>query len=387
MNELTQRVNNLSPDKIGLLMQKLRPGMALQSQPVGAPIKTRKRAFRPSVDQNYRLQIAKPGLFDTLSVDVCPRQMPGPGCVEIEVHATGLNFRDVMVALGSYPIAPGASQPPIGVDCAGTIVSVGPDCGTARIGDEVMCMGVGTFTRYLIAHHGCLMPKPPGCTFEQAAALPCVFETVQYSLVEIAQLRKGESVLIHSAAGGVGLAAIQVANAIGAEIFATVGTPEKREMLTVMGIRNIFDSRSTSFAEEILKATAGRGVDVILNSLAGEAIPKGFGILRPWGRFLELGKRDLASNAPLGMFPFIRGCSFTGIDLGILAPDKRPDLGASVRGEITRLFREGLYKPLPVHTYSLSDASVAFNYMMQGQHTGKLVFTFSPFEPVTPSAN
>jgi NADPH:quinone reductase-like Zn-dependent oxidoreductase len=376
MVELSQRVSGLSADKMDLLMQKLKrskngsSGATAVAEPVNA-----KRPFRTLQDQNYRLEIAKPGIFDTLDLNVTPRISPGPGQVELEVHAAGINFRDVMVALGSYPTPPGVKMPPIGVDCAGTVVAVGEGVDSVRAGDDVMCMSNGTFTRYLLTHHSCLMPKPANTTFEQASSIPCVFETVQYSLIECAHLTKGESVLIHSAAGGVGLAAIQVANAVGATIFATVGTPEKREHLRALGVEHIFDSRSLTFADEILQATGGEGVDVVLNSLAGEAILKGFGILRPWGRFLELGKRDLAADKPLGMLPFIRGISFQGIDLGLLAPDKRPDLAARMRADLTRLFREGTYKPLPIHTYPITEAASAFNYMMQGKHIGKLVFT------------
>lgn len=387
MNELSNRINNLAPKEIDLLMQKLKLRKVGPAQTVAAPAKTKKRPFRPLEDKNYRLEIAKPGIFETLDVNACPRSIPGRGQVEIEVLAAGLNFRDVMVALGSYPVAPGMKQPPIGVDCAGKVVTVGPEAGDVRVGDEVMCMSNGTFTKYLIAHYSSLMPKPPNFSFEQAAALPCVFETVQYALIEVAHLCKGESVLIHSAAGGVGLAAIQVANAVGAEIFATVGTPEKREFLQTLGVKHIFDSRSTAFADEIMKATGNQGVDVVLNSLAGESILKGFAILRPWGRFLELGKRDLAANAPLGMLPFIRGVSFTGIDLGILAPDKNPEMAARMRANLSQLFRDGIYKALPIHTYPISDAASAFSYMMQGKHMGKLVFTLAANALVTPASN
>jgi NADPH:quinone reductase-like Zn-dependent oxidoreductase len=387
MTELAERINNLAPEKLEILMQKIRRGKGLPGPSAIAPARSKKRPFRPLEDKNYRLEIAKPGIFETLEVNVCPRDTPGPGQVEIEVYATGLNFRDVMVALGSYPVAPGTMQPAIGVDFAGKVVAIGPEAGSVRVGDEVMGMSDGTFTKYLTTHYSCLMPKPPNFTFEQAAAVPCIFETVQYALIEVAHLCKGESVLIHSAAGGVGLAAIQVANSVGAEIFTTVGTPEKRQFLQSLGIKNIFDSRSTSFADDIMKATGEQGVDVILNSLAGESIAKGFAILRPWGRFLELGKRDLAANAPLGMFPFLRGASFTGINLGLMAPDKKPELAARMHGDLNQRFRDGIYKPLPLHTYPISDAASAFGYMMQGKHIGKIVFTLAMDVMVTPAPN
>ena len=376
MNELSEPVVSLPPDKVNLLMQRLKRGKGGNG---GAEAKAQtngKRPFRPLEDGNYRLEIAKPGIFESMDLKICPRAEPGPGEVVIEVQAAGINFRDVMVALGSYPTAPGVPSPAMGVDCAGKVVAIGTGVESFHIGDEVMCMSDGTFTRYVRTHYSCLMPKPANFTFEQAAAIPCVFETVQYALIEVAHLEKGETVLIHSAAGGVGLAAIQVANAVGARIFATVGTPEKREFLRRLGIEHIFDSHTLTFADDIMKVTGGEGVDVVLNSLAGEAITKGFEILRPWGRFLELGKRDLAANKPLGMFPFIRGVLFQGIDLRLLAFDKKPVLAAKLRGDLNRLFQQGLYKPLPIHTYPIAEAAGAFGYMMQGKHIGKLVLTF-----------
>lgn len=389
MNELAERINNLPPEKLDILMQKLRRGKGAAAGPsTAARPPSNGRPFRRLEDKNYRLVIAKPGLFDTLNLTVCPRTPPGPGEVEIEVCAASINFRDVMVALGSYPTLPGTPQPLMGVDCSGKVVAVGPDVESVRVGDEIMCPASGSFTKYLLTHAVCVMPKPPNSTLEQAAAIPAVFATVQHSLINVAHLAKGESVLIHSAAGGVGLAAIQVANVVGAEVFATAGTPEKRELLHTLGIRHVFDSRSTSFADDIMKVTGGQGVDVVLNSLAGESIIKGFELLRPFGRFLELGKRDLAANNPLGMFPFLRGASFTGIDLGMYSPDKNPQRTAELYGELGRLFQQGVYKPLPVRVYPISDASSAFSYMMQGKHIGKLVLTL-PDEGVlvTPECN
>jgi NADPH:quinone reductase-like Zn-dependent oxidoreductase len=331
------------------------------------------RPFRLSEDKNYSLEIAKPGLFDTLELKTCPRRNPGPGEVEIEVYAAGINFRDVMIALGSYPTAPGVPLPVLGVDCAGKIVRTGQGVNSAHVGDEVMCITSG-FGKYVVAHSVCLMPKPGAFTFEQAAGLPCVFGTAQLAMIQIGRLQQGESVLIHSAAGGVGLAAIQVAKSVGATIYATVGTPEKREFLRTLGIEHIFDSRSTSFADDIVKVTDGEGVDMVLNSLGGDAIQRGFEILRPMGRFMELGKRDLAANKPLGMFPFIRATSFIGIDLALLSRYFNPQMLSTLFGTLGRLFLDGVYRPLPIRTYSIAEAASAFGYMMQGKHIGKLVF-------------
>jgi NADPH:quinone reductase-like Zn-dependent oxidoreductase len=370
MSKFGDRIDHLPPDKLDLLIKKIRPGtLSTNARPA-----SKGRPFRLSEDRNYSLEIAKPGLFDTLELRVCPRRNPEAGEVEIEVHAAGINFRDVMIALGNYPTLPGVPLPIMGVDCAGKIIRTGPGVDSARVGDDVMCITSG-FGKYIVAHSVCLMAKPSTFTFEQAAGLPCVFGTAQLAMVHFGHLQQGESVVIHSAAGGVGLAAIQVAKSVGARIYATVGTPEKREFLRTLGIEHIFDSRSTSFADDILKVTDGEGVDMVLKSLGGDSIQRGFEILRPMGRFLELGKRDLAANKPLGMFPFIRGTSFIGIDLALLSRYFNAQLLSTVFGTLGRLFHDGVYRPLPIRTYSIAEAASAFNYMMQGKHIGKLVFT------------
>lgn len=377
MTQISERINGLSPEQMDTLMRKLRGGKAsVSATTISARTASKKRMFDSHRDENYQLEIDKRGIFDSMSLKLSNRVLPKEGEVEIDVKAAGINFRDVMVALGSYPTAPGFDQPEMGVDCAGEIVAVGPGVDNFRIGDAVMCMSQGTFKKYLTVHAACLMPKPPGFTFEQAAGVPCVFATVQYAMVDIARLAPGESILIHSAAGGVGLAAIQVANHIGAKIIATIGTPEKREFLKSIGIEHIFDSRSLSFAEDVLRVTNGRGVDAVLNSLAGEALVKSFEILAPGGRFLELGKRDLAANNPIGMFPFLRGASFTGIDLGLFAPERNPKGATRLYGGLGEIFKTGSYKPLPIQTFVISDAAVAFSSMMMGKHIGKFVLTF-----------
>jgi NADPH:quinone reductase-like Zn-dependent oxidoreductase len=373
VNKFGERIEQLPPDKIDLLIKKIRPGK-FGTVSTDAKSANKTRPFRLSEDKNYSLEIAKPGLFDTLELRTCARRSPGPGEVEIEVYAAGINFRDVMIALGSYPTLPGVPSPIMGVDCAGKIVRTGPGVDSARAGDEVMCITSG-FGKYVIAHSVCLMKKPNTFTFEQAAGVPCVFGTAQLAMILVGHLQQGESVLIHSAAGGVGLAAIQVAKSVGATIYATVGTPEKREFLRTLGIEHVFDSRSTSFADDILKVTNGEGVDMVLNSLGGDAILRGFEILRPMGRFLELGKRDLAANKPLGMFPFFRGTSFTGVDLALLSRYFNVQILSSLFGTLGRLFLDGVYKPLPIRTYSIAEAANAFSHMMQGKHIGKLVFT------------
>jgi NADPH:quinone reductase-like Zn-dependent oxidoreductase len=214
--------------------------------------------------------------------------------------------------------------------------------------------------------------KPPALTFEMAAGIPAVFVTCIYSLRHLAHLGKGERILIHSAAGGVGLSAIQIAQSTGAEIFATVGTPEKRQFIESLGINHIMNSRSLGFVEDVMRVTHGEGVDVILNSLAGEAIPKGLEILRPYGRFIELGKRDLMENRQIGLLPFGKGISFASVDLSWLYA-LRPGLTRVMFEEIVQGLVAGIFKPLPTRFFPISEAPKAFSYMARGTHIGKIV--------------
>jgi NADPH:quinone reductase-like Zn-dependent oxidoreductase len=219
------------------------------------------------------------------------------------------------------------------------------------------------------------MRKPPTWSFEQAAALPGVFVTAYFALHLVAGLRRGERTLIHCASGGVGLSAIQIAQWLGAEIFATAGTPEKRAFLETLGIEHVMDSRSLAFVDQVRELTAQQGVDVILNSLAGEAINRGLEILRPLGRFVEIGKRDIMEDRQVGLRAFARGLMLVSIDLGFLAPDGRPDLAQRLFAELDDHFRKGVFKPLPIRTFGFTEAPAAFKSISASTHIGKIVLT------------
>jgi NADPH:quinone reductase-like Zn-dependent oxidoreductase len=374
MSIVTDRIANLPPEKREILLQRLREQFAIKvpSQPSPAP-PDQKRRVVPEGDTNTRLDIPQPGILDSLAWRTASRQAPGIGEVEIQVHAASLNFRDVMIGLGIYPTPPG--MPPVmGSDCAGTIVAVGEGVEGMRVGDEVIALCSNCFSGFVTAAASTVVPKPAGLTFEEAATIPTVFVTNWYALNHLARLSKGERLLIHSACGGIGLAAIQMARALGAEIVATVGTPEKREFLQSLGVQHIFNSRSLEFADEVLKLTDGEGVDVVLNSLAGEAIPKGLSILRPLGRFVELGKRDIYGDSPIGLRPFYKGLSFFAIELSPLIK-LRPHVFRALFLEVVERFEQNIFKPLPVRVFPAADVSDAFKYMAQGVHIGKIVVT------------
>ena len=313
---------------------------------------------------------------------------PGPGEVEIEVRAAGLNFRDVMYAMGLLPdeaLESGFSGATLGMELSGVLARVGEGVRGLAPGDAVLAFAPAAFANRVVTSAAAVMPKPPQWSFEAAATVPTAFVTAWYALAELARVREGERVLVHGAAGGVGIAAIQVARHLGAEVFATAGTAEKRDLVRLLGASQVFDSRSLAFADEILQATGGQGVDVILNSIAGEAARRNLTILRPFGRLLELGKRDFYENARLALRPFRNNISYFGIDADQLMSE-RPDLARRLLAELMKLFTDGTLRPLPFEVYGATEIEAAFACMRDSRHTGKIVVAFDPgAEPVAES--
>jgi 1-acyl-sn-glycerol-3-phosphate acyltransferase len=334
------------------------------------------RQLSPDLRQ-FRLDVDTPGTLESLTLRETVSRRPGPGEVLIRVFAAGLNFRDVMLSLGMLPpmSIPGAAGKTIlGFECAGIVIQCGEGVEEFRPGDEVMAVAIGALASQVITRAEMVARKPAHLTFEQAATMPQVFITAHYGLNHLARLSAGERVLIHAATGGVGLAAIQLAKRVGAEIFATAGSPEKRAYLKAMGIKHVMDSRSLAFADEVLAATNGEGVDVVLNSLAGEAIPKGLSILRPYGRFLELGKRDIYADAPIGLLPFDKNLSFSAIAADRMLID-RPALVGSLAREVAAFVEDRALEPIPYTAFDLSQAEEALRFLAQAKHIGKLVLT------------
>jgi NADPH:quinone reductase-like Zn-dependent oxidoreductase len=251
-------------------------------------------------------------------------------------------------------------------------VAVGEGVEKFAVGDEVMALAPYCFARHAIAPEHGVLAKPAGMTFAQAATLPVAYATAYFALHHLARLAPGEKVLIHAAAGGVGQAAIRIAQHAGAEVFATAGTPEKREYLQSLGVKHICDSRGVKFAEEILQATGGQGVDVVLNSLAGEAIAKSLSVLAPYGRFLELGKTDIYMNRMIGLEPFQNNLSYFAIDMDRLYRQK-PAKIAQVLAELDAHFAAGRYTALPCTEFAAANVVDAFRYMRQRKNIGKVV--------------
>ncbi|MFF3396181.1 SDR family NAD(P)-dependent oxidoreductase [Streptomyces sp. NPDC002669] len=323
----------------------------------------------------FRLRVGQPGNLDSLELAATGRRQPGEGEVEVRVHAAGLNFRDVLTTLGMLGSEP-ATPYRIGFECAGEISAVGPGVHHLRPKDPVLAVQLegGAFGSFITLPAQAVTPLPPTLTPTTAAGLPTAFLTAWYALRHVAHLAPGERVLIHSATGGTGLAAIAVARLLGADILATAGSEEKRHHLRGMGIRCVMDSRTLDFTEQTRQATDGQGVDVVLNSLAGPAIRAGLETLRPFGRFIELGVRDILADAPLKLAPLRHNITFSTVDL-IELQQQRPELFATVFREAMDHIAAQRLKPLLCTEYPLDRAADAFHLMARAGHLGKIVLT------------
>ncbi|AUL48315.1 beta-ketoacyl synthase [Bordetella trematum] len=328
--------------------------------------------------QAYRLGFDFPGQLRNLRWEAYDAPQPADDQIEVRIHATGLNFRDVMYALGllsDEAIEDGFAGPTLGLEFSGVVTRVGSAVQDYRPGDSVVGFGPASFGDRVLTRASAISAIPDGISFEAAATIPSTFFTVYYALHHLARLEEGEKILIHGAAGGVGIAAIQFAQWRGAEIYATAGSEEKRDFLRMMGVQHVYDSRSLVYGDAILADTDGQGVDVVLNSLAGEAINRNLQVLRPFGRFLELGKRDFYENTRIGLRPFRNNISYFGIDADQLMCE-RPDLTRRLFGEMMELFSEGVLHPLPYTVFDANEVVDAFRYMQQARQIGKIVITY-----------
>ena len=302
------------------------------------------------------------------------RKRPGKGEIEIEVEAAGLNFRDLMWTLSLLPedmLEDGFSGAALGLECAGRIARVGPGVKNLKVGDRVMTFAASSFATYVTVSSNQAVKLPEAISCVAAATIPVAFFTAYYSLVTQAKLARGEWVLIHGGAGGVGMAAIQVAQARGAKVIASAGSPAKRDLLRALGVSHVVDSRSTSFADDIRKITKN-GVDVVLNSLAGEAMERSIASLRPFGRFVELGKRDYATNTHIGLRPFRKNLAYFGVDVDQVI-GARQVLGGRVFNKIVRQFEKGVFVPLPYSVFDAENVATAFHLMQHSGHVGKIL--------------
>ncbi|KAJ5497006.1 Acyl transferase/acyl hydrolase/lysophospholipase [Penicillium fimorum] len=320
--------------------------------------------------RRFKIQIGNPGALDSLYfVDDNPLPL-GEDQIELQVKASGLNFKDIVVSMGQL------AQSYIGIECSGIVSSVGSNVKSFKVGQKVMAMPEGCFSTYARCSATSAAEIPADMSFEVAATVPVVFCTAYYALVDLGQLQAGEQVLIHAGAGGVGQAALMLAQMIGADIFVTVGSlDKKRFVMTQYGISEdrIFYSRDASFARGIRRATGETGVDVIVNSLAGDLLRETWECLAPFGRFVEIGKADITKNTRLDMQPFENNVTFSSVDLTKVGEFK-PQLMKRLLGDVCRLIGEGSVHPiLPLSTYRISEIEKAFRTLQNGKSMGKIV--------------
>jgi NADPH:quinone reductase-like Zn-dependent oxidoreductase/acyl carrier protein len=307
----------------------------------------------PLPDGDWLLEITEPGTVDGVAARPHPTRPLADGEVRVAVRAAGVNFRDVLNVLGRYP----GDAVPLGQEAAGVVTEVGAGVTDLAEGDRVFGLFPGTFGAQAATDRRLLARIPDGWSFPQAAATPVAFLTAYYGLVELAEVKPGESVLVHAAAGGVGMAAVQLARHLGAEVYATA-SPGKWATVRALGVdpAKLASSRTLEFADRF------RRVDVVLNALAGEFVDASLSLLAEGGRFLEMGKTDVRD---------VPGVAYRAFDLGEAGAER---LGRML-AEVLRLFDEGHLRPLPVTGWDIRRTPDALRYMSQAKHVGKLVLT------------
>jgi NADPH:quinone reductase-like Zn-dependent oxidoreductase/acyl carrier protein/NADP-dependent 3-hydroxy acid dehydrogenase YdfG len=325
-------------------------------------------------DGGVRVVIDAPGALDGLHLAPAPAPAPGPGEVLVRVAYASLNYRDVLHVTGMYP-GQGFDSPLLGWECAGVVEAVGSDVTGLVPGAEVVALAPGALATHVVAPASLVARKPERLTPAEAATLPMAFLTAYHALHDLGRVGVGDRVLVHSATGGVGLAAVQVAHWLGARVHGTAGSPEKRAVLDLFGVKHVSDSRSLQFVEDFQSATGGAGFDVILNTLAGEAVAANLSLMAPYGRYLELSRRDILENAPVGLAAFERNLTFSAIDVAHMIREV-PERAGRILGEVLRLVDAGVLRPLPYRELPATRAADAFLLMVQARHVGKVLIAF-----------
>lgn len=334
-------------------------------------------AATPAAGENRRSVLTAPvwsGLNEIVWQST-PRRPPCPGEIEVEVAASGLNYRDVMWTIGLLPeeaLEKGFAGATIGIECSGRVVAVGDGVTDLALGDEVVTFGPSSFASHVTVAADLAACMPRGTDLVAAATVPVAFSTAYYALEHLARLTEGETVLIHGGAGGVGLAAIQIAQARGARVIATAGSLVKRAVLSCIGVDHVLDSRSLAFADQVLQLTGRRGADVVINALAGRGMEESLFCTAPFGRFIELGKQDFYANTAVGLRPMKDNISYFGVDVDQLIT-ARPALFRNLFRDVMAGFARGDFRPLPFRAFSGEAAVDAFRLMQKSEHLGKVI--------------
>ncbi|MFI9813798.1 type I polyketide synthase [Saccharothrix variisporea] len=329
----------------------------------------------------YVLEPDPDGGLDRLRVVATgePPRHPGPGQVLLRPAATTVHFRDVLIALGIYPTDDGV-LPGLGSDASGEVLAVGPGVEHVRPGDQVVGVlpdGRGTMASECLVPAAFTVRVPDGLAPVDVVPSVLTYLTAWHALHDLAGLRAGETVLVHSAAGGTGLAAVAVARLLGAVPIGTAGTEAKRRHLREQGVTHVFDSRTLDFADQVREATGGRGVDVVLNCLTGAAMRASLGLLAPTGRFVEIGKRDLYDGARVDLRAFRHGITYAALDL-VLTASERPDVFRAALLRVVAEIEAGNLPLLPRDVVPLTDAAEGFKRLASGEHIGRIAVEFPP---------
>jgi mycoketide-CoA synthase len=352
-----------------LLSAAEEPDLALRDGRVLAPRLARSEKdalWTPVGGDDYRVVVAHPGRFDGVSVVAAPELLEPlePHQVRVSVRAAGMNFRDVLITLGEI------ESPVIGFEFAGTVEAIGARVTSVSVGDRVFGCGFGCFATRVVTPAHMVAKVPVGMSFEAAATVPIAYLTALYALQELGEIKAGERVLVHAAAGGVGMAALQLCQHFRTEVYGTASVG-KRAVLYRMGLdaNHIASSRDLTFEAHFLSVTEGVGVDVVLNSLKGEAIDASLRLLRPGGRFLEMGVTDVRSpEAITEQYPGVRYQAFLLSEL-----TRVPEQTQVLLRQVVDLLERGVLKPLPYAAYDVRHLPAALRHMANGRHTGKLV--------------
>lgn len=317
-------------------------------------------------------ELGVPGVLETLRWKDDQKALGvGPDEVKLELRAASINFKDVLIAAGQLE---GLSE--LKNDCSGVVVEVGANMRKRFApGDRVCAMYSRAYTNYPVVHGDCCQIVPEGLSFEEAAGLPVIWATVYYSLVDMGRLSKGDRFLIHSGAGAVGQAAIMLAQHLGAEIFATVGSSSKADLLHERyGIPrdHIFSSRTTAFYSGIKRMTGGHGVDVVLNSLSGEMFRQSTNLVAPFGRFVEIGRKDFMDDVLMPMGFLLKNITFAYVDLNLIMDENKP-LARRLLRDVADLAHSGSIRPVTLTVMPISEIETAFRQIQAGKHTGKII--------------
>jgi NADPH:quinone reductase-like Zn-dependent oxidoreductase/ubiquinone/menaquinone biosynthesis C-methylase UbiE len=328
------------------------------------------------------LTVHSPGLLDSLCFvadTTFGRDVPlGPNEVEVEVRAVGVNFRDVLIALGAL------DSDRLGVECTGVVRKAGAQA-TVQPGDRVIVAKMGCARSLVRCNSQVVVKIPEGMSDEEAASFPTAGVTAYYSLIEMGRIQQGETILIHAGAGGTGQLCIQIAQMVGAEVYVTTSSQAKKDFLiSTYGIEpdHVFYSRNTSFAEAVRQATGGRGVDLLVNSLAGDSLIASWELMAPHGRFIELGRADIDGNSNLPMMSFHKNVSFIAVAIDYICDHRPALLGRLLRAVTEMLIRGDLRLPSPRRSYPVSEVTEAFRYLQSGASIGKIVLTMQPSDTV-----